>query len=309
MCHGDDAGLRVPPRLAPTQVVVVLVKADGDAGTVAAAAGGRAQGPGRAGRARRPGRPQLRPPFGRLGAEGRARSASRSGRADVAEGVVTVVRRDVGTKQAAPLGSAAREASALLEAIQADMLAAATAERDARIQRGGDGRGGGRGLEPTVGRVMPWAALRAADGEARLREQGITVRCLVGRRRRPAGGRGRPRTTSPTSAGPTEPRHSCADRRTASGEPRPSPQGAGRTSQEFVAPSPGGLDSSVLSRLWRRRGRIPSTPFLSDRYKQRHEEVQADERVGPGPGPRRADLHGSRPRALRRRARRPGRCG
>ena len=34
MCHGDDAGLRVPPRLAPTQVVVVLVKADGDAGTV-----------------------------------------------------------------------------------------------------------------------------------------------------------------------------------------------------------------------------------------------------------------------------------
>ena len=35
MCHGDDAGLRVPPRLAPTQVVVVLVKADGDAGTVA----------------------------------------------------------------------------------------------------------------------------------------------------------------------------------------------------------------------------------------------------------------------------------
>ena len=42
MCHGDDAGLRVPPRLAPTQVVVVLVKADGDAGTAAAAAGRRA---------------------------------------------------------------------------------------------------------------------------------------------------------------------------------------------------------------------------------------------------------------------------
>ena len=28
MCHGDDQGLRVPPRLAPIQVVVVLVKAE-----------------------------------------------------------------------------------------------------------------------------------------------------------------------------------------------------------------------------------------------------------------------------------------
>ena len=26
---------------------------------------------------------------------------------------------------------------------------------------------------------MPWAVLQAADGEARLREHGITVRCLV----------------------------------------------------------------------------------------------------------------------------------
>ena len=27
---------------------------------------------------------------------------------------------------------------------------------------------------------MPWAVLQAADGESRLREHGITVRCLVG---------------------------------------------------------------------------------------------------------------------------------
>ena len=70
---------------------------------------------------------------------------------DLAEGVVTVVRRDVGTKQATPVGAAAREASALLEVIQADMLAAATAERDARIREVATRRGGGRGRRATVG--------------------------------------------------------------------------------------------------------------------------------------------------------------
>jgi len=37
MAHGDDAGLRVPPRVASTQAVVVLVKGDDGAGEAAAA--------------------------------------------------------------------------------------------------------------------------------------------------------------------------------------------------------------------------------------------------------------------------------
>ena len=98
---------------------------------------------------------------------------------DVAEGVVTVVRRDVGTKQATPVGSAAREASALLEVIQADMLAAATAERDARIREVATVEEAVEASSDGWG-VMPWAVLQAADGESRLREHGITVRCLVG---------------------------------------------------------------------------------------------------------------------------------
>ena len=73
MCHGDDAGLRVPPRLAPTQVVVVLVKADDDAGAVAAgswppsckAPGVRVELDDRVDA-------ELRPALRRLGAEGRA---------------------------------------------------------------------------------------------------------------------------------------------------------------------------------------------------------------------------------------------
>ena len=35
MCHGDDAGLRVPPRLAPIQVVVLLVRGEDGAGEAA----------------------------------------------------------------------------------------------------------------------------------------------------------------------------------------------------------------------------------------------------------------------------------
>ena len=39
MAHGDDAGLRLPPRLAPTQVVVVpIVKKEADREAVEAAA-------------------------------------------------------------------------------------------------------------------------------------------------------------------------------------------------------------------------------------------------------------------------------
>ena len=117
---------------------------------------------------------------GRLGAEGRARPPrGRSprpgrGRGHAWSGATSARSRP------RRWASAAREASALLEVIQADMLAAATAERDARIRGGGDGRGGGRGRRATGSAVMPWAVLQAADGEARLREHGITVRCLVG---------------------------------------------------------------------------------------------------------------------------------
>src|SRR4029450_13741622 len=35
MCHGDDAGLRVPPAIAPIQAVVLLVRDEGDARTEA----------------------------------------------------------------------------------------------------------------------------------------------------------------------------------------------------------------------------------------------------------------------------------
>ncbi len=73
MAHGDDAGLRLPPRLAPTQAVVVAVRDEGD--VVDQRPGGRDRARGRRDtrRARRTYRRLARPPCHGLGAERRAR--------------------------------------------------------------------------------------------------------------------------------------------------------------------------------------------------------------------------------------------
>ena len=42
MTHGDDAGLRLPPKVAPVQVVIVIVKDDPDAAAAGVAARARA---------------------------------------------------------------------------------------------------------------------------------------------------------------------------------------------------------------------------------------------------------------------------
>ncbi len=177
MCHGDDAGLRVPPRLAPTQVVVVLVKDDGGAGEAAEvlvkeldAAGVRVELDAR-----------VDVSFGRRSVDWELKGVPvrlEVGPRDVAQGLVTVVRRDLGTKESVPLTSVAADAPALLESIQTDMLAAATAERDARTH---EAASVDEAMEASADgwALMDWDALRGSDGEARLREQGITVRCLV----------------------------------------------------------------------------------------------------------------------------------
>ena len=72
MGHGDDAGLVVPPALAPIQAVVLLVRDEDGAGEVAAAMVGGAHSGGGPGAARRPRRDQLRATGHGLGAQGRA---------------------------------------------------------------------------------------------------------------------------------------------------------------------------------------------------------------------------------------------
>lgn len=182
MAHGDDRGLRVPPRLAPTQAVVLLVRDEGGAGGAAeqltaelAAAGVRVHLDAAADIS-----------FGRRVTDWELRGVPlriEVGPRDLAEGVVTVVRRDTGDKAQTLLPRVAAEVPGLLDAIQDAMLAEATAFREAHSVDATTIDEAGEAAADGFVRV-PWAVLRDGDGEARLREVGATVRVL----RRPDGG-------------------------------------------------------------------------------------------------------------------------
>lgn len=176
MGHGDDAGLRLPPRVAPTQVVVLLVKADGGAGDAAAALVDELK---RAGvRAALDARTDTG--FGRRAVDWELKGVPvrvEVGPRDLADGNVTLVRRDREGKESVPLASVAGHLPGLLDQIQADLLAEATAARDARIVDVATVAEAAAAAETGWGRIN-FQVLKAADGEAKLREKAVTVRCL-----------------------------------------------------------------------------------------------------------------------------------
>jgi len=176
MAHGDDAGLRLPPRVAPIQAVVVLVKGEDGAAEAAEALTAELRAAGV--RVELDARTDVS--FGRRAVDWELKGVPvrvEVGPRDVAAGQVTLVRRDTATKEAAPIVGVSATVPGLLDRVQADLLAAAQAQRDERTTR----------VETIPDAVaasaegfaeLPWRLLREADGEAALREQGITVRCL-----------------------------------------------------------------------------------------------------------------------------------
>jgi prolyl-tRNA synthetase len=178
MTHGDDAGLRLPPRLAPVQVVVLLVRAEDGAGEAAAALtlelathGIRVELDDR-----------VEQGFGRRSIDWELKGAPvriEVGPRDLATGAVTLVRRDTNAKEQTAILGLARHVQELLDDIQAAMLAEATAWRDERIVDVATIDEAAEAAQQGWARI-DWATLRADDGEARLREQSITVRCLRG---------------------------------------------------------------------------------------------------------------------------------
>ena len=176
MTHGDDDGLVVPPRLAATQAVVLLVKDDGGAGDAArtlatelAAAGVRARLDD-----------QVAQSFGRRATDWELKGVPirvEVGPRDLAQGQVTLVRRDTGVKVPVPAGEAASRAADLVEAIQADMLAAAR-ERLAAAVADAAGIDDALEIAQTGFARVPWGVVRG-EGEAQLAGKGVTVRCLM----------------------------------------------------------------------------------------------------------------------------------
>ncbi|MEN3316476.1 MAG: prolyl-tRNA synthetase [Acidimicrobiaceae bacterium] len=174
MGHGDDAGLRVPPRIAPVQVVVVLVKAADGAGEAAAALVAELAGRG----LRVELDERVDTSFGRRAVEWELKGVPvriEVGPRDLAAGNVTLVRRDSGDKVPVPITAAAQEAAESLDVIQAALHRQATEMRDARTAEVSSVDEAQQAAQTGFARV-PWDLVR--DDEVRLAQAGVTVRCL-----------------------------------------------------------------------------------------------------------------------------------
>ncbi|MEN3359991.1 MAG: prolyl-tRNA synthetase [Mycobacteriales bacterium] len=174
MVHGDDAGLRVPPRLAPVQVAVVAVKAEAVEAATRVAADLRAEGV----RVEVDGRTDT--PFGRRVVDWELKGVPvrvELGPRDLAEDQATLARRVPGSKAQVPLVGLVEAVRIALVEDQVALLADAEQRRDARIA---DVKSVDEVAEAsTTGWArIPWADLGTA-GEAKLAEQAVTVRALV----------------------------------------------------------------------------------------------------------------------------------
>lgn len=175
MAHGDDGGLRVPPRLAPTQVIVLPVRDDE---AVVAAARELVSSLTDAGlRVQLDARPGLS--FGRRVTDAEIKGMPvrvEVGPRDLAAGTVTVVRRDTSVKTPVPLAEVATRVSAALDDVQAGLYAEAVALRERRTADVTTIADAAAAAATGFARI-PWSAV-GEEGEARLAEDALTVRCL-----------------------------------------------------------------------------------------------------------------------------------
>lgn len=176
MCHGDDSGLRIPPVLAPVQVVVMAVR-DDDAvidrcralADELTDAGVRVELDVR-----------VETSMGRRATDWELKGVPvrlELGPRDLAENVVTLVRRIGGGKEPVSLDGIAATVGSALDAAQAALLAEATERRDSRTVDVTTIAEAAEAAATGWARI-PWADL-GVEGEAELAKESVTVRCLV----------------------------------------------------------------------------------------------------------------------------------
>jgi prolyl-tRNA synthetase len=181
MGHGDDRGLRIPPRLAPTQVLVTVVK-DGEGVSEAAT---RLHAELRAAGLRATLDTRTDVAFGRRAVDAELKGVPvriELGPRDMANGEVTLVERVTGTKRTLPLAAAFEGARAALEEGQRTLYTQALEHREKNTR---DVTSLAEAVEAAQSgwARLPWSALGTA-GESELNAQGVSVRCLT----RPDGG-------------------------------------------------------------------------------------------------------------------------
>jgi prolyl-tRNA synthetase len=175
MVHGDDFGLRLPPALAPAQVVVMVVRADEATGPAAA----RIADDLRAAGVRVRVDDDVETGFGRRAIDWERKGVPvrvEIGPRDLAESKAVMVVRHDRSKTAVPLSGLVEEVAGALtgtaEALHSEALAfreshtVTVSTLDEALEAGAAGFA-----------VVPWSEVGAV-GEDRLAEAGITVRCL-----------------------------------------------------------------------------------------------------------------------------------
>ena len=170
MGHGDDRGLRLPPAVAPTQVVLLAVRDETIDLCHRMAADLVAQG------VRAEVDDATRTGFGRRATDWELKGVPvrlEIGPRDVEAGQATVARRDRGDKEQLPLDTVVGSMPSLLDEIQQTLYDEALVFRESRTAEAGtidevDGDGAFR---------IPWSAV-GVDGEQALAQRGFTIRCL-----------------------------------------------------------------------------------------------------------------------------------
>ena len=185
MTHGDQRGLRLPPAVAPQQVVIVPIAREGSSVREAAEElAGELRGRGL--RVKVDAREHVRP--GAKFFEWELKGAPlrlELGDRDLATGSVTVVRRDTGERQQVRLPEASDRVGVLLDEIQRGLLAEARAFRDRHTSRFDDRPAMMEFLQAGEGfAVAAWCG--SADCEAEVKaETSATIRCLTLERKHP----------------------------------------------------------------------------------------------------------------------------
>ncbi|WP_037572446.1 proline--tRNA ligase [Phaeacidiphilus oryzae] len=176
MTHGDDAGLRVPPRLAHVQAVVVAIKGDEAVLAKVREIGARLEEAG----VRVVVDDRTDTPFGRRAVDWELKGVPvriEVGPRDLENGTAMVARRIPGGKTPTGVDELVGTLPALLEEDQETLLRESRERRESRTVDVAT-------LDEAVeAAATGWGRIRWADlgpeGEAKLAEQGVSVRCLI----------------------------------------------------------------------------------------------------------------------------------
>jgi prolyl-tRNA synthetase len=175
MAHGDDFGLRLPPALAPTEVVVLMIKDEPDVRGAADTLVAELRSGGH--RVRLDDR--IETSFGRRSVGWELKGVPvrvEIGPRDLAEGNVTVVTRHTREKETVPAAAAAATVIEVLARVGPELAAEAAASRTARTVDAGSLDEAIEAGATGFARISLGAL--GQDGEDRLGQQALSIRCL-----------------------------------------------------------------------------------------------------------------------------------